>query len=142
MSKPLLVKDHMLRNPVTVKPLASVYEAAHVILVNKVSGVCVVDENNRLVGILSELDCLKSIIGSAYNDNEPVSHLVCDVMTKEVECVAPDDNVINVAMSMLDHKHRRRPVVVDGKLIGQVTCRQLLRVVKDFAGNMTDAQEA
>lgn len=141
MFKKLEVKNYMMDKPATVKPDASVYEAAHLILVNKISGVCVVDEGNKLVGMLSELDCLRSIMNSAYNDDEPASNLVSDVMTREVECCHPDDDVVNVAMSMLDHKHRRRPVVADGKLVGQVTCRQLLRMVKDFAGHMSDARE-
>jgi len=33
---------------------------------------------------------------------------------------------------MLKHKHRRRPVIENGKLIGQVTCRQILSAIKDF----------
>lgn len=132
----------MVKKPVTVKPQNSVYEAAHIVLANKISGVCVVDDEGNLVGMLSELDCLRSILNRAYNNNDSASNLVGDVMTRDVECVRPDDNVIDVAMSMLDHKHRRRPVVEEGRLVGQVTCRQLLRAVKDLASHSTDASEA
>jgi Mg/Co/Ni transporter MgtE len=41
----------------------------------------------------------------------------------------PHDDIVDVAASMLDHKHRRRPVVLDGRLVGQVTCRQILKVI-------------
>ena len=53
-------------------------------------------------------------------------------MTKDVETNSPDDFIIDVAATMLDHKHRRRPIVDNGKLVGQLTCRQILRAIKDF----------
>ena len=58
---------------------------------------------------------------------------VADVMTHNVEVNHPHDQITDVATSMLDHKHRRRPIVINGKLVGQVTCRQILKAVKDFA---------
>jgi CBS domain-containing protein len=121
--------DYMLRNPVTAKPNLTVYEAALRILEHKVSGLVVVDDRKMLVGMLSELDCLRVILAGAYNDQEFSTALVGDVMTKNVEVQHPDDDIVNVAASMLDHKHRRRPVVVDDRLVGQVTCRQILNIV-------------
>jgi len=59
--------------------------------------------------------------------------LVKDHMSCELETVGPDEQIIDVALSMLDHKHRRRPVVDQrGNLLGQLTCRQLLKGVKDL----------
>ncbi|MFB3078881.1 MAG: CBS domain-containing protein, partial [Lysobacterales bacterium] len=58
-----------------------------------------------------------------------------------VEVNHPHDQITDVAISMLDHKHRRRPVVIDGKLVGQVTCRQILKAIKEFAVPV-DASEA
>ena len=55
-------------------------------------------------------------------------------MTKEVITVGVHDSIVDVASDMLKYKHRRRPVVEDdGRLIGQVSVRQLLRAVKEFA---------
>ena len=107
--------------------------SAQKILENKVSGVAVVDADNNLVGMLSELDCLQAIVSAVYNGNSPGAALVEDIMTKDVEVNKPGDDIIDVASSMLDHKHRRRPVVENGKLIGQVTCRQILSAIKDFS---------
>jgi CBS domain-containing protein len=54
-------------------------------------------------------------------------------MTQGCETVGPDDDIIDVAVSMLDHKHRRRPVIDShGNLVGQLSCRQLLKGLKDF----------
>ena len=123
------LKDYMLRNPVTARPELTVYEAAHRILDHKVSGLVVVDERKALMGMLSELDCLRVILAGVYNDEEFGAALVGDVMAREVEVQHPHDDIVDVATSMLDHKHRRRPVVQDGLLVGQVTCRQILKVV-------------
>lgn len=126
------LKDYMLHNPVRVSAEDNVFDAIHEIMVHKVSGACVVDENNYLIGIMSELDCLKAVLSSVYNKT-PVG-LVKEYMTKEVITVSLHDNIVDVAADMMQHKHRRRPVIQDdGKLIGQVTCRQLLRAVKEFA---------
>ena len=121
--------EYMLKRPITVTPQMTVYEAAHHILENKISGVLVVDNNNHLVGMLSELDCLKAILSSVYNDEEFGVAIVSDIMTCDVECQNPHDDIIDVALSMIEHKHRRRLVVLDGKIIGQVTCRQILKVI-------------
>lgn len=126
------LRDYMLPNPVKVKPDDSVLDAMRVIIDNKISGVCVVDADGNLVGILSELDCLRAALGATYN-NTGVG-LVRDNMTGDNLLVAhPDENILDVAQDMLLKKHRRRPVVENGRLIGQITCRQLLSAVKKFS---------
>ena len=124
------LQKHMLNKPITVKPEMTVFQAAHQILKHKISGVCVVDDYNNLVGVVSELDCLRTIVNSG---EEADTVLVADVMTTEIESSHPHDDIIRVASSMLDNKHRRLPVSVDGKLVGQITCRQILKAIKDFA---------
>lgn len=140
MLRSVEVRKYMVSKPVSVKPDMNIAEAAAVILKHKVSGVVVVDDDDKLVGMLSELDCLKSIVNSVYTDGNSAGALVGDVMTKEVEVNHPHDDIVNVASSMLDHKHRRRPIVADGKLVGQVTCRQILKAIKEF-GWASDGDE-
>lgn len=133
MLKSVKVRDHMLKKPVLVHPETDLFEAMHLILVNKISGVTVVDNRHRPVGILSELDCLGAILSGTYHQEEIGVHKVETYMSSPVETVRPDENIIEVAQSMLDRKRRRRPVVDDeGILIGQVTCRQLLRAIKEM----------
>jgi CBS domain-containing protein len=134
MLKSVEVREYMIK-PVTVNQGMTVAEASQVILNKKLSGVVVTDDDNNLVGMLSELDCLKAIIGTVYNGGVPGAELVKDVMTREVEVNHPGEDIISVAATMLDHKHRRRPVVENGKLVGQISCRQLLGAIKDFDGS-------
>lgn len=125
------LRDYMLNNPVKVKPDDNVLEAMRVIIDNKISGVCVVDAEGILVGVLSELDCLRAALGATYNKTSV--GLVREHMTGDNLLVAhPNENILDVAQDMLVKKHRRRPVVENGRLIGQITCRQLLSAVRKF----------
>jgi CBS domain-containing protein len=125
------LRDYMITNPIKVKDDANLLDTMKIIIDNKVSGVCVIDENKVLVGMLSEMDCLAAVLKSTYN-NVGVG-LVSEYMTKENIIVAhPSEDILNVAQDMLLKKHRRRPVVENGKLVGQVSCRQLLTAVNKF----------
>ncbi len=133
MLKSVKVEDYMLRRPVLVHPDTELFRAIHEILTHRISGVTVVDEHSRPVGMLSELDCLRAILKASYYQEEVGVHLVRDHMHEGVESVGPTEDVFDVAESMLNHKHRRRPVVDDhGHMIGQMTCRQILRAIKEF----------
>ena len=109
MLKEIELKHYMVANPVTVAPGASLFEAMHLILANKVSGLCVVDVRGKLIGILSELDCLRGVLSSVYNDSG--IGLVSDVMTTEnIKSAGIHDSIADVAADMLQSSKRRRPV--------------------------------
>ena len=125
------LRDYMLLNPVRVHPEDNVMDAMKVIIDNKISGVCVVDADMNLVGVLSELDCLKAVLGATYNDTG--IGVVGEHMASDNLVVAhPNEDIVDVAQDMLLKNKRRRPVVENGKLIGQITCRQLLSAVMKF----------
>ena len=133
------LKDYMLANPIRVRADTPLFDAVHLILVNKISGLCVVDDRDELVGLLSELDCLEAILGATYNETGvgPVS----EYMTGDTLITSnPHEDIVAVAMEMVKHKRRRQPIVENGKLVGQITVRQLLRAVKEF-GAPVDASE-
>ena len=131
MLKSVNLRDYMLTHPVKVKRDDNIVDVMNVIIDNKVSGVCVVDTDGNLTGILSELDCLRATLGAIYNESG--IGRVKEHMTADNLLVAhPDENILDVAQDMLVKKHRRRPVVENGRLIGQITCRQLLSAVKKF----------
>lgn len=135
MLRSVHLRDYMLLHPAKVVAQDNVLDAMQVIIDNKISGVCVVDdyESSNLIGILSEMDCLRAVLGSIYNDG-PIG-IVRDHMANDNLVVAhPDEDIIDIAQDMLLKNKRRRPVVEDGKLIGQITCRQLLVAVKKFNG--------
>jgi len=131
MLRSVSLRDYIIANPIRVRPGDSILDAMQVIIDNKVSGVCVVENDSTLVGILSEMDCLRAVLGAVYNDAG--IGRVQDYMASDNLVVAhPNEDIVDVAQDMLRKNKRRRPVVEDGKLIGQITCRQLLRAVRKF----------
>ncbi|HEB28440.1 MAG TPA: CBS domain-containing protein [Porticoccus sp.] len=124
----------MLTNPVKVNADADLFDAIESILEYKISGMCVVDEHNHLVGMLSEMDCLKAILSAMYNEETSVGP-VREFMTTELFSVSPNADIVDVAQDMLKRGFRRCPVVQDGRLVGQITCRQLLRAVEEFSNS-------
>lgn len=125
------LRDYMLPNPVKVRADDNVLDAMQVIIDNKISGVCVVDSDANLVGILSEMDCLRAVLGAIYN-NSSIGSVTDHMATDNLVVAHPNEDIVDVAQDMLLKNKRRRPVVEDGKLIGQITCRQLLSAVKKF----------
>jgi len=62
----LLVRDYMTRNLITFSPQQSILEVMRILIRNKISGGPVLDEMSRLVGIISEADCIKHLSESKY----------------------------------------------------------------------------
>ena len=131
MFKSVDIEDYMLTNPFKVREDDNLLNAIEIIIDNKISGLCVVNANGDLVGILSELDCLQAILSATYNESGIGK--VKDVMFDgELIIAHPSEDIVDIAQDMLNKKHRRRPVIQDGKLVGQITCRQLLSAVRKF----------
>lgn len=134
MLKSVELKDYMLKNPVKVKADADLFDAIEAIIEYKISGVCVVDDENHLLGMLSEMDCMKAILSAMYNEETSVGP-VREFMTTDLYSVDPHADIVDVAQEMLKRHYRRIPVVQDGKLVGQISCRQLLGAVEKFSLN-------
>lgn len=124
------LKDYMLEKPVTIAPDASLIEAVDMITRNRVSGLCVVSEDGTLLGILSELDCLRGILDATYSQGS-VGLVREHMITENINSARISDDIINVATDMLAKGQRRRPVVSDSnQLVGQITCRQILAGIR------------
>lgn len=116
----------MRRNPLTIHVDANLVQAIEIIVEYKLTGLTVTDDDGRPVGILSELDCLQAILTAIYNEGDPEHAMVKDAMCDEVTVCKPGDSIVEVAQSMLSTRQRRRPVVEDGKLVGQVSSSNVL----------------
>ena len=112
------VKDYMSPTVMTFKPEDSVIDALRKLIKAGRSGAPVIDNQGTIVGILSELDCLKEALMGGYY--QQVGDRVADHMTAQPDAVQQDDNIIVTADLFL--KGRRRLPVLDGeKLVGIIT---------------------
>ena len=122
--------DYMTAQPVVVKPDTNIFNVIDEIIVHRVSGASVVDSDNNIVGIISEIDCLRAILdGSYYNE---VGGTAADFMSTDIESVTSHVDILAVAKRMVTDRRRRIPVVEKGKFIGQLSVRSILKAIKDF----------
>lgn len=134
MPNPFLAENCMRSQPVTLKPDSTINEAIRLIMEHKITGLTVIDDDKRVLGVISELDCMRAVLGTVYNDGNASVGLVSDYMSTDVYDCAPEEDIIKVAQSMLEHRHRRRPVTKDGKLVGQLSCRNILWAIMEYTG--------
>lgn len=128
--KSVKVADYMSRKLITFAPETNVVEAMGKLIDNRISGAPVVDASGQLVGILSEVDVLEVVIQDSYYDES--AGIVADYMQTEVDTVDQDMDIYTLAQRF-HHEHRRRyPVVRNGKLVGQISRRDVLRAAWDF----------
>ena len=94
---------------------------------NKISGAPVLNEKDELVGVLSEKDCMKTLIEYSYYNN--LGGLVEEYMSTNLETINVHDTLSDVADKFMQSRFRRFPVLDGNKLVGQVSRRDILRAV-------------
>ena len=129
--KSALVKDYMSGKLITFHPDTDVLDAIHELLEHGIAGAPVTDDRGNLVGMLTELDCMKIALHAGYHGHwgGPVS----DYMTTDTETVDADMNIIDLAQRFLETSFRRFPVIKDHRLVGQISRRDVLRALDHIA---------
>lgn len=124
----LKVGEHMNQRPVTFTIDMPVAEAVERLLLAKQTGGPVIDVQNKVIGFLSEQDCLVQMIESSYY-REQVA-LVKDIMKAEVLSIKPYTSIIELAQQMTTAKPKVYPVVDDdGYLLGTINRTALLHAL-------------
>lgn len=130
-TKSALVKDYMTGKLVTFQPDTDVLDAIHELVKSGISGAPVTDDTGELVGMLSELDCMRVALHAGYHGDW--GGPVADFMTSDLETVDANMSIIDLAQLFLDTTYRRFPVVTDNRLIGQISRRDVLRALAKIA---------
>jgi len=129
MKKLPIVDDFMDKTFVTLQPDSDVFKAIDILIDSKVTSAVVVDDQNHIVGILSEKDCMTLLTKGAYH-TLPTGR-VSDFMTDKVVTIPANTDIFQVADMFLHHFFRRLVVAdEENHMIGQITRRDLLRVIK------------
>ncbi len=126
-----LIRDVIDLHFTALTPEMSIQQATDLMVKEKRTGAPVVEER-RLVGILSEKDCLKNFLVNAYHKS--VGATVADYMTRNVVTVSSTNDIVTAAQVFLDHEFRRLPVVDDDELVGVVTRLDIQRKIQKLNG--------
>jgi CBS domain-containing protein len=133
----MLVEDIMSTSLKTVTPDTPMAEVVSMMCLYRLSGIPVVEDDNRLVGFISERDVLGPMFPKVEDMMEGLSHIdmtkalgqyssvvgmrVDSLMTKSVITVPPDMEILKAAARMVGNKFRRIPVAVGDRLLGMLS---------------------
>jgi len=121
-------KDVMKSDLITVTQSTEIPKAISILAENNITGMPVVDDNFKLVGLISE----KDVLAIAYRIIEGApdalsSHKeVGDIMTTDVVSFSPDDHLVDVCRCIMKNPFRRVPVTKNGKLVGIISRKDII----------------
>jgi predicted transcriptional regulator len=120
----------MARKLITLTPEMEINRAVTVLLDNNISGAPVIDATGRLVGLLSMKDCLAAALKDTYD--QEWGSTVGNYMSKEVETLNADLDIVNAAEKFVSSNFRRFPVMSDGRLVGQISRADVLKALAEL----------
>ncbi|MFT6866313.1 MAG: CBS domain-containing protein [Cyclobacteriaceae bacterium] len=126
------VSDYMSTKLITFRSDQHMDEVIKSLLKNRISGGPVVNEDGELIGVISEGDCMKEVVRGKYNNMPNLTGKVSDHMSTNVISISPETNIFDAADKFLMMRIRRFPVVSFGKLIGQISQKDIMRAVHNL----------
>lgn len=122
----LTVSDIMTSQLVIFTPEQSIHEVMRAFIKHRISGGPVVDESGKLVGVISEADCMKEISDSRYFNLPILDKSVAHFMTKEVDTIDANTSLFDAASLFSKSSRRRYPVMENNRLVGQVSRKDII----------------
>jgi len=140
------IKEIMLRNTTSVLPDCNLEEVIQIMAIQRLNGIPVVDQEQKVIGFISQHDIIKSLLPNylgIINSNsfitefiqlskklkESANNKVEEYMKKNVITISEEDNEVVAADLLIRNKIHHLPVVRNGHLVGVVTMRDLLKAM-------------
>ncbi|GHB75788.1 CBS domain-containing protein [Psychrosphaera saromensis] len=125
----LKIEDYMDHRAIFFNGSESVVEAVERLLESNTTGAVVINNDKKVIGFLSEQDCIKSMLSSSYHSGE-LSKNVSDVMKKDVLTKKPYESILELAVEMSGTKPKNYPVVDDNEqLVGTINRTKVLKAL-------------
>ncbi len=132
-------KDIMSRKVTTVHEYANVIDVIKLLVERNVTGVPVVDDADRLLGMVTEKDILMLLL----YDPKVKGKTATDLMTTEIVHFDEDENLMTIFESLVQRNFRRVPILSDGRLVGIISRRDIIKFLSEKAkrAQTNDADE-
>jgi CBS domain-containing protein len=127
MSRGPRIRDYMATDLVLLRPEMEILHAMRILLDKRISGAPVVNREGALVGVLSKKDCLRAALHASYY--QEWASAVSAHMSRKVETLDADLDLISAVKRFLESPYRRFPVTAEGRLVGQISRADLLRAL-------------
>jgi CBS domain-containing protein len=108
----------------TIQEKQTVRDALHILANQNIGALLVLDEDERIIGIISERDIIR---GCGYNPKGLTESQVGQLMTREIIIGSPEDEINYIMGVMTENRVRHIPVVADGKLQGIVSIGDVVK---------------
>ena len=140
------IREIMETNVITISKDTKYEEVARILYEKNISGLPVVDEEGKVLGVVSEKDIFKvlypfyqsyyeqPILYTDFENRESkateIRNQVAEVfMSKNVVPISPDDPIMQAGSLMLSRGISRLPVVENGKVVGMVSRKMIYRAI-------------
>ncbi len=138
MNTPILAKDIMVTNLITLRPHTNLREATRQLATHKISGAPVVDDDHRLVGMFTEKDVMSALLDAVYDELPSSESEVSVYMCTTLHTIAEDTDMLSIVQTFKSKTFRRLPVVRDGILVGQISRRDVLQAMAKLLDQSPD----
>ena len=128
------VADVMTTTPVTVAPDTLLLEAAKIMRENHVNSI-ILSEGDQVKGILTDQDIVRKVVAEGL---DPTKTRVGDVAERVLVTIMPQEDIYEAMLIMREHEIRHLPVVDDGKFIGFITLKDILKIEPELLDIMIE----
>ena len=123
----------MVRKLITFSPDENITNVIDSLLANRITGAPVLNSQNQVVGLIDDKDCLKVLVESAYHNMPITKSKVSHYMSTNMKSISDTDTIVDAANIFLSTYFKRLQVKDEnGKLVGQISRRDILRAIKDM----------
>ena len=123
--QPTIARDIMVTKLV---PEMDVFDAIDRLLKHQISGAPVVDASGNFVGVFSEQCSISLLVAAAY-DSAPTNR-IDPFIDRDVATIEPDTDLLTIAERFINSHQRRLPVLENGRLVGQISRRDVLKAAR------------
>jgi CBS domain-containing protein len=127
------IRTIMTTDVVSVREDTPIQHVVELLVEHDITGIPVVDADDRLVGIVTE----KDLMGLLSNPGQTTG-TAADYMTRDVVCFDVEDDVISVCECLVRSDFRRVPIISNGRLVGIISRRDLLKYIVEPIGTASD----
>ncbi len=125
--------EHIMnKDVITVAIDTPIYEAMNLLVQHKISGLPVIDAQQRLRGIITEKDIIRFLLDENVDERQSVA----DYMNKDVKSFSPKESVVSIAEFFVNNPFRRVPIVENGKMLGIVARRDIILLMLKIRGKL------
>lgn len=125
------ITKYMAKDLITFKRDTEINEVIDTLLEKRISGAPVLNDQKEIIGVIDDKDCLHVLVDSVYH-NLPIRKRIVDTyMTDVYKTINIDSDIVDVANEFLKSNFKRFLIVNDdGKLMGQVSRRDILKAIQ------------